>query len=110
MTNITVSVIGRKIGELREPTEIERKLLEPETRMYKYITKHKPQNEDLSCLIPKEKSMSKSVTKEKAWEALKTIAQYCYMRDCYDCEIKDACEKLEMKNFPFYVLSEIVRK
>lgn len=33
--------------------------------------------------------MIKSVTKEEARQALKTIAQYCYMRDCYDCEIKD---------------------
>lgn len=49
-----MSVIGSKIGELREPTEIERKLLEPETWMYEHITKHKPQDEDLSCLMPKE--------------------------------------------------------
>mgnify|MGYP004457985283 CR=1 FL=1 len=50
------------------------------------------------------------VTKEEARKALKTIAQYCFMRDCYDCEIKDACEKLEMKKFPFYVLSEMMNK
>lgn len=56
MTNITVSVIGSKIGELRELTEIERKLLEPETWVYEHITKPNPQNEDLSRLMPKEKS------------------------------------------------------
>lgn len=50
------------------------------------------------------------VTKEEARQALKTIAQYCFMRDCYDCEIKGACEKLEMKKFPFYVLSEMMNK
>ena len=60
-----MSVIGNKIGELREPTEIERKLLEPETRMYKYITKHKPQDEDLSCLIPKEKIWVTRLQKRK---------------------------------------------
>ena len=32
------------------------------------------------------------------------------MRDCYDCGIKDACEKLEMKKFSFYVLSEMMNK
>lgn len=105
-----MSVIGSKIGELRELTEIERKLLEPETWVYEHITKHKLQDEDLSCLIPKEKSMSKSVTKKKAWEALKTIAQYCYMRDCYDCEIKHVCERLEMKESPFYIISDIMEE
>lgn len=35
------------------------------------------------------------VTKEEARQALKTIAQYCDEVDCYECEIKEACEKCE---------------
>lgn len=50
------------------------------------------------------------ITDKEALKALKTIAQYCSFRDCYECDIKDTCEKLEMKKFPFYVLSEIMRK
>lgn len=54
--------------------------------------------------------MIKSVTKEEARQALKTIAQYCYMRDCYDCEIKHVCERLEMKKFPFYIINDIMKE
>ena len=54
--------------------------------------------------------MIKAVTKEEARQALKTIAQYCDMKDCYECEIKDACEGIEAQLLPFCRLREIVRK
>lgn len=54
--------------------------------------------------------MIKSVTKEEAQQALKTIAQYCDDVDCYECDIKDACEKLEIKEYPFFFLAEWMRK
>lgn len=54
--------------------------------------------------------MIKSVTKEEARQALKTIAQYCDDVDCYECEIKDACEGIEAQLLPFCRLREIGRK
>lgn len=50
------------------------------------------------------------ITGNEARQALKTIAQYCDDVDCYECEIKDACEGIEAQLLPFCRLSEIVRK
>lgn len=50
------------------------------------------------------------ITGNEARQALKTIAQYCDDVDCYECEIKDACEGIEAQPSPFCRLSEIVRK
>ena len=51
-----MSVIGSKIGELRPPTEIEKKLLEPEAWFYKNIILQSPPtiNKSLSCFISNE--------------------------------------------------------
>lgn len=73
------------------------------------IKKHKGE----SCLwvsekLLKESSMPKLPTKQDLQEALETIAQYCSVRDCNDCCLKEMCEKLEMKEFPFYYLSLIM--
>ncbi len=54
--------------------------------------------------------MIKSVTKEEARQALKTIAQYCDDIDCYECEIQDACEGIKDELFPFCGLSVILDK
>lgn len=54
--------------------------------------------------------MIKSVTKEEARQALKTIAQYCDDIDCYECEIQDACEEIKDELFPFCGLSVILDK
>lgn len=53
------------------------------------------------------------VTKEEARQALKTIAQYCDEVDCYECEIKEACEKCEHQDHTFYwlhCLDKVMRK
>nr|DAI56080.1 MAG TPA: hypothetical protein [Caudoviricetes sp.] len=45
---------------------------------------------------------------KEARQALKTIAQYCDMKTCDECEIKDMCENLEMKKYPLFFLAEII--
>lgn len=54
--------------------------------------------------------MIKSVTKEEARQALKTIAQYCDDADCYECEIQDACDGIQGQLFPFCRLGGILDK
>lgn len=50
------------------------------------------------------------ITAKEARQALKTIAQYCDEVDCYECEIKYACEAIEAQLLPFCRLSEAMRK
>lgn len=50
------------------------------------------------------------ITDNEAQQALKTIAEYCDMRNCYDCKIKFVCERLEMKKLPFYIISDAMKK
>lgn len=54
--------------------------------------------------------MIKTVTKEEARQALKTIAQYCDEVDCFECEIEIECDRLSLVTFPFYRLGESMKK
>lgn len=97
MTNITVSVIGRKIGELREPTEIERKLLEPETWVYEHITKPNPQNEDLSCFRRRRIDMQYEKEKEKLDKVRKWRKELlCELRNDSKMRMDEFCLKARL--------------